>query len=295
MQQLIRSASELRAASGVAASVLDLTKNDNFRIADLVKLIERDPALTARMLSAVNACQFGFTRQISNLQQALPILGQRKLRSIALSFSIINTFSSDVDEKVYRDFWRRSLTTSLVADRLSTSVSNVDRNDAYVAGLLADIGILALAQLVPEVYLPVYEQAHDTTLADAERDVFGFDHAEFGACLLEVWEFPQVLSSAVTDHHNKEKAKYDGLVRLLLAGNLVPNAIWLAQASAFEAAFSCFEQFFQFDIQRFIDLALEVNQAVAREAEAFQIGGLRAVDGDTLEIIKDGFGLSAHC
>ena len=294
MDQLIRYASELHAASGVANSVLELTNRDDFVVADLVSVIEHDPALTARVLAAVNSSRFGLTRQISNLQQALAFLGQRTMRTIAMSFSVVNAFSKGVNEHIYRDYWRRSLTTSLVANRLSHLVPNVDANDAYVAGLLADIGILALAQFFPEVYLPVFEQQmHGPELVDAERAAFGFDHAEFGACLLEVWQFPPFLSSAVTAHHDKDEAEKVAVVRLIFAGNLMPDAIWLAQTSAFQAAFSCFEHFFHFSKPQFIELAIEVNQAVAREAELFQIGGLHAVDGETLEIIKEGYGLTA--
>ena len=161
-------------------------------------------------------------------------------------------------------------------------------------GCSADIGILALAQFFPEVYLPVFgQQIHGPELVDAERAAFGFDHAELGACLLEVWQFPTFLSEAIAAHHDKEEAEKVAVVGLIFAGNLMPDAIWLAQTSAFQAAFACFEHFFHFKMPQFIELALEVNQAVAREAELFQIGGLHAVDGETLEIIKEGYGLTA--
>lgn len=295
MDQLVRHASELHAASGVASSILELTQRDDFVVQELVSLIEHDPALTARVLSTVNSCRFGLSRQISNLQQAVTLLGRRSLRNIALSFSVVNAFAHEVDRNVYRDYWRRSLTTSLVADRLSRRFPNIDANDAYVSGLLADIGILALAQFEPDAYLPVSRNhPHGPELVAAERQAFGFHHAEFGARLLEIWQFPPLLSSAVAKHHDDTNESQElSLDRFVHAGNPMPDAIWLARTTAFQDAFVYFERYFDFEIPEFIDFALHVNQAVAEEAELFQIGGIHPVDDETLEVIKEGLGLEA--
>ena len=292
MDELIQWASELHAASGVANSVLEKTSKSNFAVAEVVSLIERDPALTTRVLTAVNSSRFGLSRKISNLQQAVAMLGQKTLRTIALSFSMVEAFSTDVDERIYQEFWRRSLTTSLVADRLSRQYKDVDANDAYISGLLADIGILALVQFKPEAYLPIYEKyKHGGELVDAEQAAFGFDHAEFGARLLELWQFPPILSEAVAAHHSEEMAEHLPLARFILGGNQLPGVIWISQEADIQSAFHYFERFFQFDIEQFIELAIAVNQAVAREAEMFEIGGLDAVGEQVLEIIRERYGL----
>ena len=288
VDDLIQWASELHAASGVANSVLEKTSNPNFVISDVVSLIERDPALVTRLLAAVNSSRYGVSRQVSNLQQAVALLGQKTLRAITLSFSVVKAFSKEIDEQIHRDFWRRSLTTSLIADQLSRRFKDVDRDDAYISGLLADIGILALLQFKPEAYLSIYEaHAHGPELVDAERAILGFDHAEFGARLLELWQFPTVLSEAVADHHAEEETEAVTLARCIHAGNQLPGVIWLTEESALQSAFSYFERNFDFDFEQFIDLAINVNQAVAQEAQLFDIGGLQAVSEDVLFIIRE--------
>lgn len=294
MDELIQWASELHVASGVANSVLEKTSKSNFIVAEVVSLIERDPALTTRVLAAVNSSRFGLSRKISNLQQAVAMLGQKTLRTIALSFSVVEAFSADIDERIHQEYWRRSLTTSLVADRLSRQHKDVDANDAYISGLLADIGILALTQFKPEAYLPIYQKyTHGPELVDAEQAAFGFDHAEFGARLLELWQFPPLLSEAVAAHHSEEKAEKVTLARFILAGNQLPGVIWISQESAIQSAFYYFERYFRFDIEQFIELAITVNQVVAREAEMFEIGGLDPVSDEVLEIIRERYGLAS--
>lgn len=284
MDSLIRRASELHSASGVARSVLELSQREDFVVEELVSCVEMDPALTARILATVNSARFGLTRQVSNVQQAVTLLGRRTLRTIALSFSVIDAFTQGVNAKVYTDYWRRSLTTSLVADLLSQSVPDMEANDAYTAGLLADIGVLVLAQFESDAYLPVYEQnPHGPALIKAERATFGFDHAEFGSRLLEVWQFPPMFALAIAAHHDEQEAARMTLSQVVRAGNLMPGAIWIAESSAFHTAFSWFEKYFDFDIERFIDLAVEVNQAVAEEAEMYQVEGVEAVDCEMLQ------------
>ena len=294
VDELIRWASELHAASGVANAVLEKTADPNFVISHVVSLIERDPALTARILAAVNSSRYGMSRRISNLQQAVALLGQKTLRTIALSFSVLKAFSADIDERIHREFWRRSLTTSLIADRLSRRCKDVDPDDAYISGLLADIGMLALLQFKPDTYLPLCEaHSHGPKLVAAERAALGCDHAEFGARLLELWQFPAVLSQTVAVHHSEDAAATATLARFVLAGNQLPSAIWLTEESAIQSAFSYFERFFNFDFEQFIELAIAVNQAVAHEAQLFDIGGLDAVSDEVLQVIRERYRLAA--
>lgn len=295
MDELIQWALELHAASGVAASVMEKTAKPNFRVADVVSLIERDPALTTRMLTTVNSSRFGLRQKISNLQQAVTLLGQKKLRTIALSFSVVESFTDGVDERIYRDFWRRSLTTSLVADRLSRRFKGIDANDAYIAGLLADIGILAMVQFKPSEYLPIYDKfEHGSELVRAEQAAFGFDHAEFGARLLELWQLPPILSDAVAAHHSEEKSANVTLAQFVLAGNQMPGVLWVSNEADIFSAFDYFERYFEFDIDQFIELAITVNQAVAHEANVFSIGGLEPVSDEVLAVIRERFDLLAR-
>ena len=288
MQSILRKTSELHSASGVVRTLLTLLADNDFSVGEITRCLEKDPALTARVLTVVNSAGFGTTRTVSSLQQAVALLGRRKLRNVVLTFSVVERLTRGLDAAVYCEYWKRTLTTSLVADMLAKQV-RVDANDAYTAGLLADIGVLALAQFEPERYLPLFkENAHGSALVSAERSAFGFDHAELGSRMLETWSFPHNLTMAVAAHHDSDESQLHCLSRLVHAGNLMPEAIWIADSESFYTAYGCFEDSFDFTIDSFVGFAVEVNELVATEACAYGLDGVQAVDCDGLRKAAEG-------
>ena len=283
MDTLIHRAADLHSASGVARTLLQLMQNEDFSVAEVCGTIEMDPALTIRILATANSARFGMTKRVSSIQQAVTMLGRQSLRTVVLSFSVIERLTSGINGRIYADYWKRSLTTSLVADTLARS-RQIDANDAYTSGLLADIGVLVLAQFEAEKYQPVFEEnPHGANLVCAEHDAFGFDHAELGARLLEFWQFPQEMVMAVAAHHDADEADSQNLSSVVQAGNLMPAAIWIADSESFHAAFDCFRDQFDFNIGRFISLASEVNEQVAEEARTYGVEGVEGVDCEALQ------------
>lgn len=282
MKSLLRQASELHSSTGVVQTLLSLLTDDDYSIAAVTRSLEKDPALTARVLAVVNAAGFGTARTVASVQQAVALLGRRKLRNVILTFSVVERLTRGLDAAVYGEYWKRTLTTSLVADMLA-KVVRVDANDAYTAGLLADIGVLVLAQFEPEKYVPLFkENTHGPALVSAERSAFGFDHAELGSRMLETWSFPPELAMAVAAHHDSEESQLQPLSRLVHAGNQMPGAIWIADSESFYAAYSCFERSFDFTIDTFVGFAVEINERVAAEARSYDVDGVEAVDCDAL-------------
>ena len=119
MDSLVRRAFELNSASGVVRQLLDLMRNDDYSAKDVTSSVEKDPAITVRVLATANSARYGANRRIASVEQAVAILGRRKLRTIVLTFSVIESLSRGVDARIYSDYWKRSITTSLVADALA--------------------------------------------------------------------------------------------------------------------------------------------------------------------------------
>lgn len=294
MDSLIRQASRLHSDSGVARSVISITAKEDFNLQELAACIEVDPALTARMLSIVNSARYGFAQRVSSVPQAVALLGRNVVRNIALTFSIVEAFSKGISSEMYTDYWCRSLTNGIVAQTLASRRGDVDPHDAYTAGLLADLGILVLAQFESERYVPLYEDLAHEDLVQREIETFGFSHADVGSRLLDVWQLPPMMSLAVAAHHDESEAAEIPLARLVRAGNLMPAAIWEAASGAFETAHDWFEGQLGFDTADFIELAIEVNETVAVEADVYQIAGIQAVDSEQLE--REAWGIiAAHC
>ena len=285
MESLVRRALDLHSDSGVARKVLNLMQKDEYSADDLRNCIEKDPALAIRVLATANSARYGVHRRISNVELAVALLGRRNLRTIVLAFSVVERLTRGMDARVYVDYWKRSITTSIVADALARFANNsTAKDDACTAGLLADVGVLVLTQFESRRYLPLHEKyQHGRALVEAERQEFGFDHAALGAKILEVWKFPSDLVMAVGAHHDDDKSDRLPLASFVRAGNLLPAAIWIADSDAFHEAHAYVRTRFDFNIDQFLSLAIDANELVEDEAKTYGVTGIEAVDCEALQ------------
>ena len=170
---------------------------------DIADVIMCDPALAGRLLRYVNSPLVGAAREVTTIRDAVILLGLRTVKLTALGFSLA---SPDLRPRCpgfrLKEFWSRSFMRASAARRIATVVSDVRREEAFTAGLLARIGCLALASSVPERYGRVLEAVEaGVPLIQAERCVLGVDHAAFGGRLLADWDIPDVLVRAVRQQY----------------------------------------------------------------------------------------------
>lgn len=174
----------------------------------LTGLLRQDSALCGRVLKTVNSGLFALNHPISSLKQAVVILGVKPLRSLVLSLALPAMQSSERDGFML-DYWRQSVAGSVLARQLAIHLGQADPEDDLVAGLLRDLGILVLREAFPEEYRAVWNSASANWVerqCDEERTVFGFDHTEVSACLLESWNLPVELVQPIRYHHDPEGA-----------------------------------------------------------------------------------------
>lgn len=196
---------QLPSLPAAAIQVLRLAQRDDASAEDIAAVIERDPALTARLLKVVNSSLFRVSRNVTSVRQAVVILGLRSVKVLTLGFSVIGAMKSDAEGTFdYRQFWRRSLTLAAAGRQLSRRTSPVLADESFVAGLLADLGILAAFRGAPREYAPVLELARQSgrPLWEVELDVLGVHHGVIGATLLRRWGIPDLLCHAVEHHHD---------------------------------------------------------------------------------------------
>lgn len=225
MDRLIADVDGLHSSPSVAQRILLLTRNPDFRMKDVVACLEHDPGLAARILRVVNSSRYGLGRQISSIRHAATYLGQRSLRLFAVTFSLVDTLAKGVHKGISADYWSRALTMAAIAGRLAKEQSDVEENDGYTTGLLADVGVLVFAQTEATLYGPVYNSyEHGQPLVDSEEKLFGFSHAALGARLLEKWDLPAHIVLAVADHHAGGDESFP-LSRCVRAGNLAADAL----------------------------------------------------------------------
>jgi len=203
IQPMLERTVSLQSSPTVARKIMSLTKTADFDMREVVNCLEHDPALAAKILRVVNSSYYGLSHQVASIKRAATIIGQRSLRMFAVTFALVDTLAKGPAKELFADYWLRA---SLMASAASRIVQLHDRkqfDDAYTAGLLSDVGLLALAQSAGESYIELFRScSHADELSAAEEQQFGFTHAEIGAQLLRNWELPPGLVEAVLWHHS---------------------------------------------------------------------------------------------
>lgn len=216
LKEIVQDLRSLEPFPGVAMRVLELAAREHVVPSELIDVIQLDPALTAKVLRLCNSAFYGFQREISTLEEAGNMLGVRTLVNLVLTSSA-NRYFRDYGQASGRsqdELWTASVTHAvaarMLADRVSQRVRGVDRERAYTAGLLQNIGLLVLDRYCQDgrgKVLALTRQGH--SVIEAEKYALGLHHAELGARLVSHWDLPQVLTDTIRFHHNPENATID--------------------------------------------------------------------------------------
>lgn len=202
LDRLVANARQFYSLPAVAMQVLDLTNNPSVDTQALKQCLENDPALTTKVLRVVNSSLFGMSRQVSSLNQALALLGIKPLKLLVLGFSLPSELFRGVAGEVLGAYWRHTLTKAVAAREIAETLWRQPGDEAFLAGLLQDLGLLLLIQELGPPYLELLSktQARGEDLLAWEARGLGFDHTTLTARILDHWGLPQVLVEAVEFH-----------------------------------------------------------------------------------------------
>ncbi|MCS7016223.1 MAG: HDOD domain-containing protein [Gemmatales bacterium] len=276
--------SRLHSAPQVAQRILELTRDLYFDVGAVLRCLESDPALAARVLRVVNSAHYGLGSRVTSLRQAVALLGQRSLRLVAMTFSLVDALARGASAQLCAEYWKQALSLAVVASYLAKlSRGAVAQDSAYAAGLVADLGILVLTQVFGESYVQLYQQhGHGPALIAAERRELGFGHAALGARLLERWEFPISLVLATLQHHELAEAS-PFLSRLVYLAHLTSEIFWQAQCSQLAELRRHLREHFGLDTDQFIDLVRQCAADIESHARLFEVELPERLDCQALE------------
>jgi hypothetical protein len=236
----------------------------------------------AKVLRIVNSSHYGISRQITSLRQAVTLIGQRSLRLIATTFSLVEGLTKGLSGQLYNAYWRNALTIATAAARLSAFRRDVNKDDAYSAGLLADLGMLVFAQMKQERYTQLLnESPQSADLVEVERDAFGFDHAQLGSRLIERWGFPEELISVLARHHADEPSE-DPLGLTVQAAAALTDILWTANNPRLTRVRAMLSEHFGVGTDEFIDLAMGCREDIALQAEVLGVKFTETFDCDAI-------------
>lgn len=198
LDALILQVRELPSLPAVAVELLSTMERDDLDIHVLAAKITLDQGLTARTLRVANSSFYGLSCQVGTIAQAITVLGLHSMRSLVGVCSIAACVPVVAAGFDLERFWRHAIGTAACARALAR-VLRQNQEQAFIAGLLVDLGALIMASRFPEQYTAMLAaHARDGgSLADAEREAFGFDHAMAGGALAAYWRFPLAIQQAI--------------------------------------------------------------------------------------------------
>src|SRR6185436_9510615 len=202
--QRIRQCPTLPSLPSIAVQVLDLAQKPEVDIAEIARIISKDPALSGKILRTVNSSFYGRSQHVSTISHALVILGLQSVKTLVLGFSLVSNLSKN-KAKGFKHiaYWKRSIFAATAARTLAAKINLVQQEEAFLAALLMDIGMLVLDQVVGEQYGEIHakSKSHDE-LAQNEKDALGMTHAQVGGMIAEQWKLPPLLCVPVAHHHD---------------------------------------------------------------------------------------------
>src|SRR5262245_19582018 len=183
----------------VAIELMRLAEQPSVEASALKDCIAQDPALSCKVLRVVNSSLYGLYRPVADLNQAIGLIGIKPLKLLVLGFSVPDTLFADVAARELEWYWTNTLTRAVAARLIAEQMWSQSGDEAFIAGLLHDIGILVLLRELGEPYAKflngvIDEKCH---LAALEQDTVGFDHNQLSAALLGHWQLPQRLVDAI--------------------------------------------------------------------------------------------------
>jgi len=207
-QELIQNLGELPPLPQVAAQVLRLVADPDSTTEDLQKVISTDQALTVQILKIANSAMFGMMREVRTVSQAIMTLGFSTIKSVVIASSAKNLYSRGSVGLQDRLLWEHALTTAMAGRGFARQLRFPRAEEAFVGGLLHDIGKSVMGIKFPERYGALIRQVYneETDMLHLELDTFGFDHCMVGEALLRTWNLAESLEAAVRWHHDPANA-----------------------------------------------------------------------------------------
>jgi len=216
----IRQCPTLPSLPTIAMEVLNLAQCEEVDIAEIARTISRDPALSGKILRTVNSSFYGRSQSIGQVSQALVILGLQSVKTLVLGFSLVGNLKDNKAKGFqHLTYWRRSIYAATAAKTLAAKLQMVQAEECFLAGLLQDLGMLVLDQVLQDEYGAVVAAAEThRQLSAVERERLGMTHAQVTGLLAEQWKLPPVLAVPMQFHHEPQIVTEVALRRLTDVG-----------------------------------------------------------------------------
>jgi len=229
LHDLVSSIGDLATLPTTVVKLLDLLKDSTCSAAEVVKVMERDPAMTANVLKLSNSAFYGARREISSVRDALVMLGNRSVVTLAFATGMAPVMRRDLLGYgiTCERFWGHSLKAAAASALAAEQMGLGDRRcEAFTAGLVHDVGMLVVDSHLVANHESIGLGEPTFNVSAIERRELGFDHTEAGAMLARHWGFPDGLVAPIQQHHEFDVTGTDrDVVHAVRAGNVLAQIV----------------------------------------------------------------------
>ena len=228
-QNLLRSVenSEISSIKTVVSGIIRIIGDPRSNVGELKELIEIDPPLTARLLKIANSAFYSLQRKVSEIEQAIVLIGFDELKELALSQKVCELFAKGDRILGYSRplLWKHSVAVALLSKMIYRKEFGLKGDNIYAAGLLHELGIIIEDQFLHPQFTGILKAVHEggRNLVDVEASVLDFHHAEICGALLDHWSFPSEFVFSIVYHHSgfEQPQDFTSMVLTLYVSNYV--------------------------------------------------------------------------
>ncbi|MBN1436437.1 MAG: HDOD domain-containing protein [Sedimentisphaerales bacterium] len=207
-QEFVNQTTEIATLPEITLKIMEVVQDPRSTAHDLHKIVSNDPALSARILRVVNSAFYGLPGQIGSIDRAIMLLGLNAVKNIAIAASLSKMFKNSVvcDDFSGKDLWTHSVAVGASNKLLTAAMGLALPDEAFLAGLIHDLGLVAIMQCAPEKLPQIVELTRTgISFIKAEQQILGSDHQEIGAALAKRWKFPKSFQLVTMNHHHPEE------------------------------------------------------------------------------------------
>lgn len=208
LEYIVSKVDDMKVLPQIINKIVFLTENPDSTIGDMEREILKDQVLTTKILRLANSTHYGYARKISTISEATVLLGFQAIKSIALASTVSIYLTSELKGYSLKknELWTQSQTCAIISRYIAKYLNYPNPEEAYIAGLLRDIGKTVLNQHMEKEYIEVLSKIETDGISflEAERKILGFDHAKVGEKVAMKWNLPEDLVDAIGHHHTPE-------------------------------------------------------------------------------------------
>ncbi|MBF0200457.1 MAG: HDOD domain-containing protein [Desulfamplus sp.] len=208
---LLKKLKEMKTLPVVAARLTKMIADDNSTLRDFEAVIKVDPTLVMRLLRLVNSPFYGLRTKVKSIPEAVAYIGMDNLRNLIVVDALKNLFSSRQDSDIFSRtrLWMHCVSVAICSQMIAERIFGFKGEDAFLCGIVHDIGIIIEDQIVPEEFAKVckaYNPKENRSIVEYEKEVLGTDHTIIGALLVNDWGLPREVHKGVNKHHDTFKS-----------------------------------------------------------------------------------------